>query len=293
MQNILELYSKIKNIDIMSKKLSEGFFTGKYQSVFRGSGLEFNEVKEYQDGDDSKHIDWNVTSRMNGVFSKSFKEEREQSFFFIMDVSPSIDVGVGKISRRDMIGIISSILSFSAVYNNDQVGAIFFSDKIEKVIPPMKGHKQVSRIANAMLKFNAEGQGSDLAIAIETLLGVLYRKSICVILSDFKTSKGWHELSLLAKKHDVIAIKIVDPLDFKIPMSCMFSVIDAETKERGSFYGFHHKQLAKYEEFWKDHHSRWIKECQKRGVSSLVIDTNTDPIKSLIHFFRRRRFERG
>ena len=130
MQNILELYGKLKNIDIMSKRLSEGFFTGKYQSVFRGSGLEFNEVKEYQYGDDAKNIDWNVTSRMNGVFSKSFKEEREQNFFFIMDVSPSIDVGIGKISRRDMIGIVASILSFSAVCNNDKVGAVFFSDRI-------------------------------------------------------------------------------------------------------------------------------------------------------------------
>ena len=142
-----------------------------------------------------------------------------------------------------------------------------------------------------MLKFLPEGSGSDLSIAIATVSKMIYRKSICIVISDFKTSKGWYELSLLAKKHDVIAIKIMDKIDSAIPVNGLLSIVDIETKQQGYFYGFYKRQTGMYKQFWENHHSNWIQECQKRGVSPLVINTDEDPVKALMHFFRRRQFD--
>lgn len=282
-------YSRVKNLSIVARKLAEGIFAGNYRSVFRGPGLEFDEVREYTDGDDVRNIDWNVSSRMDSLFSKKFREERELNFFFVIDISASIDIGCGKIPRREAIGIISSLLAYSAIFNNDRVGAIFYSDKIEKWIPAQKGHRQVSRIINDMMRLKATGSGSDLSIALSTLNKTLNRRAICVILSDFKTQSGWSDLSLLAKKHDVIAIKVTDPIDSVINVKGLISAVDPESGFSRFFIGRSKTLQDQYREFWEKNHYYWLKECQRRNVDTCVISTDKDPIQELTAHFKRRK----
>lgn len=289
MKEYPNLYARVKNLSIVSRKLAEGVFAGNYRSVFKGPGLEFDEVREYTGGDDVRSIDWNVTSRMDSPYSKQFREEREINFFFIIDVSASVDIGLGKVPRREMLGLISSLLAYTAIYNNDRVGAIFYSNKIEKWIPPMKGQAQVIRIVNDMMNFKAEGKGSDLGLAVSTVNQSLKKRGICVILSDFKTDSGWRELTLLSKKHDVIAIKVTDPIDSEFPIGGLLHLEDPETgysrfamvKSRGF--------QRQYKDFWEHQHYYWLKECQRRKIRTLMISTEDDPVVKLMNYFRRRK----
>lgn len=289
MKDYLNFYTRVKNLSIVSKKLSEGFFAGDYRSTFKGPGLEFDEVREYTAEDDVRNIDWNVSSRMNMPYSKKFREERELNFFFVIDISASVDVGIGKVPRREMLGLISSLLAYAAIYNNDRVGAVFYSDKIEKYIPPVKGVRQVTRIINDMMQLKAEGVGSDLSLAINMLNRSLTRRGICVLLSDFKTNSGWGELSLLAKNHDVIAVKVTDPLDQRFPVSGFIQVVDPENGITGYSVGRGKRFQRQYKEFWDNYHYYWLKECQRRGVATLTISTDDDPVSKLMEYFKRRK----
>lgn len=279
----------IKNLEILSARLAEGLFAGNYRSAFRGPGLEFDEVREYVSGDDSRTIDWNVTSRMGTPFSKQFCEEREMNFFFIIDISPSVDVGIGRVPRREMLGTVAALLAYSASYNNDRVGAVFFSDKIEKWIPPMKGRRQVARILNDMMTLKPSGKGSDLAAAAGTVYQTLKHSGICVVVSDFKMAKGQYELSLLARKNDVIAIRISDPIDEHLPISGLIEVEDPETGD--SAYSMMNSRAfqKKYRDFWSRHFYAWEKECDRAGVGFFEISTNADPVAEIMNFFKRRR----
>lgn len=289
MKDYLNLYTRVKNLSIVSRKLAEGLFAGNYRSAFKGPGLEFDEVREYVPEDDVRNIDWNVSSRMNTPYSKKFREERELNFFFVIDISASVDIGIGKVPRREMLGLISSLLAYAAIYNNDRVGAIFYSDKIEKYIPPMKGLRQVTRIINDMMQLSAGGSGSDLGLAVNTLNRSLTRRGICVLLSDFKTNSGWSELSLLAKKHDVIAVKVTDPLDQRFPVSGLVQVVDPESGYTGYSVGKGKRFQRQYKEFWDKYHYYWLKECQRREIATLMISTDDDPVIKLMEYFRRRK----
>ncbi|MBN2651562.1 MAG: DUF58 domain-containing protein [Spirochaetales bacterium] len=282
------LHKRVKNLSLISKKLADGIFAGNYRSAFRGPGLEFDEVREYVFGDDVRNIEWNVTSRMNSPYSKKFREEREMNFFFIIDVSASVDYGVGKYPRREMVGLVTSLLSYAAVYNNDRVGAVFFSDRIEKWVASGKGQKQVTRLVNDMMNLNPEGKGSDLGLAVSTVYKSMKRRGICVIISDFKTTSGWKELTLLAKKHDVIAIKVTDPIDYNLDFMGFTRIEDPETGKSSSFFVNSKKFAKKYKLFREDQDYFWKKECSRRGIETLVVDTNDDPVKELMKFFSRR-----
>ncbi len=289
MQENNNLFNQIKNLEIISRRLIEGVFGGNYRSVFKGPGLEFDEVREYVPGDDVRSIDWNVTSRMDSPYSKQFREEREMNFFFIIDISASVDVGVGKVPRREMVGLVSSLLAYSANYNNDRVGAIFYSDIIEKWIPPMKGRRQVNRILNDMMTLRATGKGSDLGLAVSTVGQALKRHGIYVVVSDFKTETGRHELSLLAKKNDVIAIRISDPSDIMYPIDGLIEVQDPETGY-ASFSLTNSRSFQKqYKHFWSHHFYSWRRECERNNISVLEISTNDDPVLKLMNFFKRRK----
>lgn len=289
MKEYPNLYARVKNLSIISRKLAEGVFSGNYRSAFKGPGLEFDEVREYVGGDDVRNIDWNVTSRMDAPYSKKFREERELNFFFIIDVSASIDIGIGQVPRREMLGLTASLLAYTAIYNNDRVGAIFYSDKIEKWVPPMKGQRQVTRIVNDMMHLSAEGKGSDLGLAVSTVNKSLKRRGICVILSDFKTASGWRELTLLSKKHDVIAIKVTDPIDSRFPVHGLVQLEDPESGHGGFAVGRAKKFQRQYKDFWEHYHYFWLKECQRRGIGTLMISTEDDPVVELMKYFRRRK----
>lgn len=286
------LFSRIKNLPLASAKLVEGLLSGNYRSVFRGPGLEFDEVREYHEGDDSRFIDWNVSSRLGVPYMKTFREEREMILFMLIDVSASLQTGTGRMSKQDMAAVVSSLLAFSAVHNNDRVGSVFFSDKIEKWVPPRKGKKQVFRLVEDMMHLPPEGKGSDLAHAIRTVYESLNRRGICVIVSDFRVNPSWREMSLLAKKHDVIAVKITDPSEKVFPFTGLVQLLDPESGARMQAPGGSPKFRHKYREFWDAYHLLWQRECRRRGVDTLTMSTNDDPVVKLMQFFQSRRHRR-
>ena len=287
--NTIELFSRIKNLPLTSLKLIEGILSGNYRSVFRGPGLEFDEVREYVEGDDSRFIDWNVSSRIGAPYTKTFREERELVLFLLVDVSASLGSAAGIVNKRETGTILSSLLAFAAIYNNDMVGAVFFSDTIEKWVPPRKGKNQVFRLVDDMMTFQAAGTGSDLGLAIKTVQETLKGRGICVIVSDFRVPPCWKELTILAKKHDVIALKVTDPSEWEFPVPGLVELKDPETGQTSTALGGSQKFRKEYREFWETHHIFWERECRRRGISTLTIDTQDDPVQKLMLFFDRRK----
>ncbi|OQY32175.1 MAG: hypothetical protein B6241_12125 [Spirochaetaceae bacterium 4572_59] len=241
--------NKVKQLHFISRKLVDTIFAGNYHSVFKGPGLEFDEVREYSWGDDPRFIDWNVTSRMSAPYTKTFREEREVVL---------------------------------------QVGCLLFSDKIEEQIPPRKGKKHVLKQITQILSVEEGGRGSNLALALSTASQTMKRRGICMVLSDFRTSRYKKELSLLARKHDVIAVRLTDPLDNEFPSSGLISLEDPESGLQWQGVGTK-KMRASYREFWDHERYLWRKTCQTAGVDTLEISTEDDPAVKLLHFFERRK----
>jgi uncharacterized protein (DUF58 family) len=284
-----QLFSRVKKLQLLSTKLVESLLSGNYRSVFRGPGIEFAEVREYVEGDDARLIDWNVSSRLGSTYTKTFREERELTLFLIVDMSSSLVSGWGDTLRRETQRLLFSLLSFAAVQNNDRVGAVFFTDRIENWVRPTKGKKHVLRLIQDMLSFQPQGRGSDLGMALRTVVESMKRRGICVILSDFKTTGYSRPLTLLARKHDVIAVRITDPLDVEYPESGLVHMADPETGETlvapGTSKGFRRR----YESFWENQRRMWRRECIRVGASPLEISTWDDPVAKLLQFFRRRK----
>lgn len=282
------LIQRVRRLELTSNRLIDTLFSGQYRSVFRGPGIEFDEVREYSDGDDARLIDWNVTSRMDRAFSKTYREEREMLLFLLVDVSGSLRPFEGMESRFDTETTLLALLTFAAIRNNDRVGAAFFSDRIEHWIPPLKGKKHGLRIIQDLLSVQPEGRGSDLSLALRTVGESLPRRGICVVLSDFKTSNYYQELRLLARKHDTVAIRIVDSLDIEFPRSGLLQLEDPESGREILAAGTN-AYRNDYRYFWQIHRRQWLRECGRRGVSALEVRTDEDPASRLIRFFRRRR----
>ncbi|HUX51190.1 MAG TPA: DUF58 domain-containing protein [Spirochaetia bacterium] len=282
------LVAKVKRMRLVSTKLVENLLAGNYRSVFRGPGIEFDEAREYVDGDDARLIDWNVSSRMGTAYTKVFREERELTLFLIVDMSGSLFFGAGDSSRRETESLLVSLLAFAAVANNDRVGACFFTDRIENWLLPKKGKKHALSIIQDMIGFEPTGKGSNLALAIKTAGEALKRRGICVILSDFKTTGYFRDLSTLAHRHDVIAVRIVDPLDTEYPNSGLVQLEDPESSRVILGAGSSRTYRKQYQEFWQLHTRQWMRECNRRGVATLEVRTDEDPAQRLIHFFRNR-----
>jgi uncharacterized protein (DUF58 family) len=287
--NSLELFARIKNLPLVSSRLVEGVLSGNYRSLFRGPGLEFDEVREYAEGDDSRFIDWNVSSRMGQPYVKTFREEREMALFLVIDVSASLGFGSGKMSKQESVALLAALLAFSAVHNNDRVGAAFFSDRIEKWVPLRKGRNQIFRLAEDILEFEPRGKGSDLALALRGVHESVKRRGICVIISDFRTPPCWREMSLVSKRHDVIAIRIEDPSDRVFPVPGLIQLRDPETDAVMPAFGSSPRFRREYREYWETHHIYWERECRRRGIATFTISTDDDPVERLLAFFRRRR----
>ena len=287
--NGAQFFRQAKRIELISTKLVENLLAGNYRSVFRGTGIEFDEVREYVSGDDSRLIDWNVTSRMGSPYTKTFREERELSLFLIVDLSASLSCGTGEVPKSRTVLMLFAVLAVSAVLNNDRVGAIFFTDRIERFAAPSKGRKHVLGLLNALLCSRPEGKGSDLALALRTACESLQRRGICVVLSDFKTGGYWHEMSLLARRHDVIAARILDPADVEFPEVGILELEDPESGESLISDGLGRRFRREYRRFWEEQIVRWREECRKRGVETLSLTTADDPGLKLLDFFRRRK----
>ena len=282
------LLKKVRKIEIKTKGLSNHIFAGEYQTAFKGKGMAFSEVREYQPGDDVRSIDWNVTARYNAPFVKVFEEEREMTVILLIDVSASGNFGTQEQFKRELATEISAILAFSAIKNNDKVGVIFFTDKVEQFIPPKKGKSHILRIIREVLAFQPTEKGTNIAVALEYFNSVIKKRSICFILSDFISKEFERPLKIASKKHDLVALRIHDTREDTLPNVGLVPMQDAET-EKIIFIDTTSKKIR--DNFAKNR----LQETEKlrkllptSGVDLIDITTGTDYIKPLINFFKTR-----
>lgn len=226
-----EILRKVKQIEVSTRGVVNDVFSGEYHSVFKGRGMEFSEVREYQPGDDVRTIDWNVSARSGHPFVKVFEEERELTVMLMVDVSSSGNFGTAEQFKREIAAELSAVLAFSAIKNNDKVGLMIFSDKIEKFIPPRKGKKHVLRVIREILFYKPQDSSTDLNIALEYLSRIIKRKSTVFLISDFLTENFEKALHVANRKHDIIAISITDPREVSLPNAGLIDFVDAETGE--------------------------------------------------------------
>ena len=282
------LLKKVRKIEIKTKGLSNHIFAGEYQTAFKGKGMAFSEVREYQPGDDVRSIDWNVTARYNAPFVKVFEEEREMTVMLLIDVSASGNFGTQDQFKRELATELSAILAFSAIKNNDKVGVIFFTDKVEQFIPPKKGKSHILRIIREVLAFQPTGKGTNIAVALEYFNSVIKKRSICFILSDFMSKEFDRPLKIASKKHDLVALRIHDTREDTLPNVGLVPMQDAET-EKMIFVDTSSKKVR--DNFAKNRlqaTEKLRKLFPASGVDLIDITTGTDYVKPLINFFKTR-----
>ncbi len=284
-----EIIKKVRKIEIKTRGLSSNIFAGQYHSAFKGRGMAFSEVREYQYGDDVRDIDWNVTARFHRPYVKVFEEEREMTVMLLIDVSGSLDFGTQKQMKRDMVTEIAATLAFSAIQNNDKIGVVFFSDKIEKYIPPKKGRKHILYIIREMLNFKPESTRTDVKQAIEFLSSVQKRRTTAFILSDFYVRGDFlQSLQIANRKHDVVAIQVYDQRARELPDVGLMKVVDAETGYEQYVDTSSKKLRQAYNKYWLTRQAQLQDTFNKSNVDSVSIATNEDFVKSLLLLFKKR-----
>ena len=284
-----EILKKVRSIEIKTKGLSNHIFAGEYNTAFKGRGMTFSEVREYEIGDDLRTIDWNVTARYNSPFVKVFEEEREITLMLMVDVSSSSSFGTNKRFKRELVSEISAVLAFSAIKNNDKVGVIFFSDKIEKFISPSKGKKHILRIIKEILTFESTSKKTNIKKALQYFNRVTKKRSICFLLSDFFDSDFFEPVKLSAKRHDLVAVNTLDSRELEIPNVGLLSLQDSEedneilidSSDRKFRRNFKNKQLSRLETLKKE-----LSLC---GADYIQLLTQEDIISPLINFFKNRK----
>jgi uncharacterized protein (DUF58 family) len=287
-----DLLKKVRKIEIKSRGLSNHIFSGQYHSVFKGRGMAFSEVREYQYGDDIRNIDWNVTARFNHPYIKIFDEERELTVMLLIDVSGSNHFGTVHTLKEELITEIAAVLAFSAIQNNDKVGVIFFSNKVEKFIPPKKGLSHILRIIRELIDFKADNRETNIAEALRYFTNVIKKRCTAFILSDF-LNKGFEDAIKIAnKKHDLIAVTIYDPRETEIPDLGLMWIKNAETGKQmwidtsSANVRFNYKK-------WYEKHNKYLSDIFiKSGLDVVKIRTDQDYVKPLINLFKKREARR-
>ncbi|MFT3826871.1 MAG: DUF58 domain-containing protein [Chitinophagaceae bacterium] len=285
MTTTADILKKVRELEIKSKKLTRHLFTGEYHSAFKGRGMLFKEVREYQAGDDTRFIDWNVSARFNHPFSKLFEEERELTVLFMVDISASSLFGTTVARKRDLVTEIAAVLAFSAMSNNDKVGIIFFSDVVEKYIAPKKGRDHVLYIVRELLTIQPRNKGTKLDVALQRLNNSVRQKSIVFLLSDFIDSSFENTLKAAGKKHDMIGIKVYDKMDMELPNAGLLQVEDAET---GNSTWVDTSDFLVRKQYQSDFfgHTDYCKTAfLKAGCELLHVRTDDDYVKILQKFF--------
>ena len=286
--NTEDILKKVRELEIISKKLTNHLFTGEYHSAFKGRGMSFKEVRDYTPGDDPRFIDWNVSARMGHTFSKVFEEERELTVYLLIDISASSLFGTFRQNKKDLITEICAVLAFSAVTNNDKVGLIFFSDDVEKFIPAKKGRDHVLYMVREMLTFKARRAQTDVLKALQFLNNTTRHKSIVFVLSDFADA-GYHEtLRIAAKRHDVIGVQVYDKRDDQLPPVGLVHLRDAETGKMVLLDTNDPYTRFKYSEQFQKILEDAKNAFRKAGADLLQISTGQDYVKILQQFFIRR-----
>ncbi|MCP3929070.1 MAG: DUF58 domain-containing protein [Bacteroidetes bacterium] len=283
-----ELLKKVRKIEIKTKGLSKHIFSGEYHSAFKGRGMSFSEVRNYQYGDDVRNIDWNVTARTGEPYIKIFEEERELTVMLLIDVSQSSYFGTVQQLKKDILTEVSAVLSFSAINNNDKVGVIFFSDRIEKFIPPKKGRSHILRIIREMLNFEPEGTLTDIGKTLEFLQNVIKKKSICFILSDFMTEGYENPLRIASRRHDVIGVHLHDPREETMPNVGLIRAVDAETGVLSWIDTSISAVRERYAQWFLEKDKYFRTTFLKSGADTVNIRADESYVNALMKFFQKR-----
>ncbi|MBQ8606999.1 MAG: DUF58 domain-containing protein [Bacteroidaceae bacterium] len=284
-----ELIERVRRIEIKTRGLSSNIFAGQYHSAFKGRGMAFSEVREYQYGDDVRDIDWNVTARMSKPYVKVFEEEREMTVMLLVDVSSSLDFGTVNQLKKDMETEIAATLAFSAIQNNDKIGVIFFSDQIEKFIPPKKGKKHILYIIRELLDFRPKSNRTDIKMAIEYLTNVLKKRCTAFLLSDFIDKNDFTSaLTIANRKHDVVAIQVYDRRISDLPDVGLMKVRDAETGHEQYVDSSSKAVRRAHHDWWVERQERMNVSFTKSRVDSVSIRTDEDYVKALLTLFAKR-----
>jgi len=283
-----ELLKKVRKVEIKTRGLSNHIFSGEYHSAFKGRGMSFSEVREYQFGDDVRNIDWNVTARFDSPYIKVFEEERELTVMLLVDISKSSFLGTKNEKKNQIITEICAVLSFSAINNNDKVGLILFSDDIELFIPAKKGKSHILRIIRELLNFEAKGSTTNIAGAWEYFNSVIKKRSIVFMLSDFFDDNYFNALSIAARRHDVIGIKVQDQLDQKLPNVGLIQAQDIETGQLNWIDTSNNKVRSAYQDYADQNQEYFKNSFSKNRCDTLEISTEESYINVLMKFFKKR-----
>jgi uncharacterized protein (DUF58 family) len=283
-----ELLKKVRRIEIKTRGLTRHIFAGEYHSAFKGRGIAFNEVREYQYGDDIRNIDWNVTARFNHPYIKVFEEERELTVMLLIDVSGSGNFGTNAGFKKDIMTEVAAVLSFSAIYNNDKIGVIFFSDIVEKFIPPQKGRKHILRIIRELLDFRPESNKTNLSEPLRFLTNAIKKRCTAFIISDFIAPDFDEALKIAANKHDVVALNVSDPFEKAIPDMGLIKVMDSENGTERWIDTSSRIARQAYSDWWNNHMKNIENSFRKYGIDYTELSTGKDYVKPLMKLFESR-----
>jgi len=283
-----ELLKKVRRIELKTRGLSKQIFSGEYHSAFKGRGMSFSEVREYQYGDDVRNIDWNVTARTGDPHIKVFEEERELTVMLVIDVSPSSIFGTEQQMKSEILTEICAVLAFSAIQNNDKVGVLFFTDQVEKYIPPKKGKQHILRIIRELLNFKPKGTGTNIGVALQYLNNLIKKRSIAFILSDFITRGYEDPLRIAARRHDIVGVHLYDPREETLPNVGLIRAIDAETGAVRWIDSGSAKVRERYASFFIENYNYLKTTFLKSGTDHVSIRTDESYVNALLKFFKNR-----
>ena len=281
-----ELLKRLRRIEIKSSRLSEDIFSGAYRSAFKGRGMSFSEVREYQPGDDVRDIDWNVTARYARPYVKVYEEERELTMILLVDISRSEHFGTVGMTKRQRVAEIAGTLAFSTIKNNDNVGVIFYSDRVEKYIPPSKGHKHVLTILSEILSIEPEGSGTDISVALRFAHNVQRKSCTLFLLSDFIDGSDYAKtLAVVRNKHDLLAMQVYDPHEAELPMVGLLRVMDAETGEVRMIDSSSKSVRKQYRDYWQELTVKLRETFSKYNIGYASVSTSEDYVPRLQRLF--------
>ena len=283
-----ELLKKVRKIEIKSRGLTQQVFAGQYHSAFKGKGMTFSEVREYQYGDDVRAIDWNVTARFNHPYIKIHEEERELTVMLLIDVSGSGDYGTRSQLKKDLITEVAAVLSFSAIDNNDKIGVILFSDQVEKFIPPQKGRKHILRIIRELLEFKPANNGTDIAESLRYLTNAIKKRCTAFLISDFRDVGYAKSLQIANNKHDIVALHVHDRRERILPNIGLIRVRDNESGKEKWVDTSLRRVREEYALKWNSHKDMMSEIFRKAGVDTVELETGSDYVQPLIKLFKRR-----
>lgn len=284
-----ELLKKVRRIEIKTRGLSRNIFAGQYHSAFKGRGMAFSEVREYQFGDDIRDIDWNVTARYVRPYVKVFEEERELTVMLLIDVSGSRDFGSVNVMKKEVITEMAATLAFSAIQNNDKIGVIFFSDKIEKFIPPQKGKKHILYIIRELIDFQPQETKTDISQVLKYLTNAIKKRCTAFLISDFIDKGGFKDaLTVANRKHDMVAIQVYDRRETELPSVGLMKIRDAETGHERWIDSSSARVRAAYKEWWENRQAKMSDTFKKCRVDAVSVRTEDDYVKALIALFDKR-----